>query len=59
MHIYTVNYSNGTISSSFYENSTYEQRTANGGDGGLGKYTGWGEEYDVPEYQMTDYSPFQ
>ena len=59
MHIYTVNYSNGTISSSFYEDSTYEQRTANGSDGGLGKYTGWGEEYDVPEYQMTDYSPFQ
>ena len=58
MQIYAVNYSNGTISSSFYENSTYEQRTANGGDGGLGKYTGWGEEYDVPEYQMTDYSPF-
>ena len=59
MHISAVNYSNGTISSSFYENSTYEQRTANGGDGGLGKYTGWGEEYDVPEYQITDYSPFQ
>lgn len=59
MHIYTVNYGNGTISSSFYEDSTYEQRTANGSDGGLGKYTGWGEEYDVPEYQMTDYSPFQ
>lgn len=59
MQIYAVNYSNGTISSSFYEDSTYEQRTANGGDGGLGKYTGWGEEYDVPEYQVTDYSPFQ
>ena len=59
MHISAVNYSNGTISSSFYEDSTYEQRTANGGDGGIGKYTGWGETYDVPEYQMTDYSPFQ
>ena len=59
IHISAVNYSNGTISSSFYEDSTYEQRTANGGDGGIGKYTGWGETYDVPEYQITDYSPFQ
>ena len=55
MSIYSVNYNKGTLTSSAYDESYPDQRVD---DGGLGKYTGWGEEYDVPEYQMTDYSPF-
>ena len=55
MSIYSVNYNKGTLTSSAYDESYTDQRVD---DGGLGKYTGWGEEYDVPEYQMTDYSPF-
>ena len=55
MSMYSVTYNKGTLSSSAYDESYPDQRVD---DGGLGKYTGWGEEYDVPEYQMTDYSPF-
>lgn len=55
MSIYSVNYNKGTLTSSAYDESYPDQRVD---DGGLGKYTGWGEEYDVPEYQMTDYSTF-
>lgn len=55
MSIYSVNYNKGTLTSSAYDESYPDQRVD---DGGLGKYTGWGEVYDVPEYQMTDYSPF-
>ncbi len=55
MSIYSVNYNKGTLTSSAYDESYPDQRVD---DGGLGKYTGWGEEYDVPEYEIDDYSPF-
>lgn len=55
MSIYSVNYNKGTLTSSAYDESYPDQRVD---DGGLGKYTGWGEVYDVPEYEIDDYSPF-
>ena len=51
--VYLVNYHLGTLTESVYANLT-----ANDIENMGGEYTGWGEVYDVPEYEIDDYSPF-
>ena len=51
--VYLVNYHLGTLTESVYANLTADDITNMGGE-----YTGWGEVYDVPEYEIDDYSPF-
>ena len=51
--VYLVNYHLGTLTESVYANLTADDIENMGGE-----YTGWGEVYDVPEYEIDDYSPF-
>ena len=51
--VYLVNYHLGTLTESVYANLTADDIKNMGGE-----YTGWGKVYDVPEYEIDDYSPF-